>query len=70
MNIKKCMLLWHLLMANRLYTEEFFFNEMWAHAIPEMQRSNLVSCVIQVCISVAILLQWGVNVAIPLLLSN
>ena len=42
---------------NRLYTEEYFVNEMSAHAIPEMQRSNLVSCVIQVCISVAILLQ-------------
>ncbi|XP_034697917.1 probable pre-mRNA-splicing factor ATP-dependent RNA helicase DEAH9 isoform X1 [Vitis riparia] len=31
----------------RLYTEEYFVNEMSAHAIPEMQRSNLVSCVIQ-----------------------
>ncbi|RVW29663.1 putative pre-mRNA-splicing factor ATP-dependent RNA helicase DEAH9 [Vitis vinifera] len=27
----------------RLYTEEYFVNEMSAHAIPEMQRSNLVS---------------------------
>ncbi|KAK4485289.1 hypothetical protein RD792_007922 [Penstemon davidsonii] len=31
----------------RLYTEEYFLNEMSAHGIPEMQRSNLVSCVIQ-----------------------
>ncbi|KAL3820393.1 hypothetical protein ACJIZ3_006298 [Penstemon smallii] len=31
----------------RLYTEEYYLNEMSAHGIPEMQRSNLVSCVIQ-----------------------
>ncbi|KAF3451388.1 hypothetical protein FNV43_RR07483 [Rhamnella rubrinervis] len=31
----------------RLYTEEYFINEMSAEGIPEMQRSNLVSCVIQ-----------------------
>ncbi|KAG8385480.1 hypothetical protein BUALT_Bualt03G0049700 [Buddleja alternifolia] len=31
----------------RLYTEEYFINEMSADGIPEMQRSNLVSCVIQ-----------------------
>lgn len=31
----------------RLYTEEYFMNEMAADGIPEMQRSNLVSCVIQ-----------------------
>ncbi|KAK4589753.1 hypothetical protein RGQ29_020362 [Quercus rubra] len=31
----------------RLYTEEYFVNEMSAEGIPEMQRSNLVSCVIQ-----------------------
>uniref|UniRef100_A0A5B7BFG4 RNA helicase n=1 Tax=Davidia involucrata TaxID=16924 RepID=A0A5B7BFG4_DAVIN len=31
----------------RLYTEEYFVNEMCAEGIPEMQRSNLVSCVIQ-----------------------
>ncbi|KAL2931771.1 putative pre-mRNA-splicing factor ATP-dependent RNA helicase DEAH9 [Bienertia sinuspersici] len=31
----------------RLYTEEYFVNEMPAEGIPEMQRSNLVSCVIQ-----------------------
>ncbi|KAJ9136077.1 hypothetical protein P3X46_033189 [Hevea brasiliensis] len=31
----------------RLYTEEYFINEMPAQGIPEMQRSNLVSCVIQ-----------------------
>ncbi|XP_073139781.1 probable pre-mRNA-splicing factor ATP-dependent RNA helicase DEAH9 isoform X2 [Henckelia pumila] len=31
----------------RLYTEEYFMNEMSAHGIPEMQRSNLVPCVIQ-----------------------
>ncbi|XXG66746.1 hypothetical protein AAC387_Pa06g0259 [Persea americana] len=31
----------------RLYTEEYFVKEMHAEGIPEMQRSNLVSCVIQ-----------------------
>ncbi|KAI4312206.1 hypothetical protein MLD38_037045 [Melastoma candidum] len=31
----------------RLYTEEYFLKEMAAHGIPEIQRSNLVSCVIQ-----------------------
>ncbi|KAJ4703593.1 putative ATP-dependent RNA helicase [Melia azedarach] len=31
----------------RLYTEEYFINEMSAEGIPEIQRSNLVSCVIQ-----------------------
>ncbi|XP_062161565.1 probable pre-mRNA-splicing factor ATP-dependent RNA helicase DEAH9 isoform X2 [Alnus glutinosa] len=31
----------------RLYTEEYFVNEMSAEGVPEMQRSNLVSCVIQ-----------------------
>lgn len=31
----------------RLYTEEYYVNEMSAEGIPEMQRSNLVSCVIQ-----------------------
>ncbi|XP_048331112.2 probable pre-mRNA-splicing factor ATP-dependent RNA helicase DEAH9 [Ziziphus jujuba] len=31
----------------RLYTEEYFNNEMSAEGIPEIQRSNLVSCVIQ-----------------------
>ncbi|KAL6562088.1 ATP-dependent RNA helicase [Orobanche gracilis] len=31
----------------RLYTEEYFMNEMSADGTPEMQRSNLVSCVIQ-----------------------
>lgn len=31
----------------RLYTEEYFVNEMAAEGIPEIQRSNLVSCVIQ-----------------------
>lgn len=34
--------------ANRLYTEEYFIKEMSAEGIPEIQRSNLVSCVIQV----------------------
>jgi ATP-dependent RNA helicase DDX35 len=34
--------------AARLYTEEYFVNEMSAEGVPEMQRSNLVSCVIQV----------------------
>lgn len=32
----------------RLYTEEYYLNEMQPEGIPEMQRSNLVSCVIQV----------------------
>ncbi|CAA0817835.1 RNA helicase family protein [Striga hermonthica] len=31
----------------RLYTEEYFMNEMSPDGVPEMQRSNLVSCVIQ-----------------------
>ncbi|KAF5944491.1 hypothetical protein HYC85_018568 [Camellia sinensis] len=31
----------------KLYTEEHFVKEMSAEGIPEMQRSNLVSCVIQ-----------------------
>ncbi|KAG4178250.1 hypothetical protein ERO13_A10G029900v2 [Gossypium hirsutum] len=31
----------------RLYTEEYFLNEMSMQGIPEIQRSNLVSCVIQ-----------------------
>lgn len=31
----------------RLYTEEFYLKEMSEEGIPEMQRSNLVSCVIQ-----------------------
>lgn len=31
----------------RLYTEEYYLNEMQADGIPEMQRSNLVSCIIQ-----------------------
>ncbi|KAJ0942331.1 putative RNA helicase [Helianthus annuus] len=31
----------------RLYTEDYFVNEMSSHRIPEMQRSNLVSSVIQ-----------------------
>ncbi|XP_062013028.1 probable pre-mRNA-splicing factor ATP-dependent RNA helicase DEAH9 isoform X2 [Rosa rugosa] len=31
----------------RLYTEEYFVKEMSAEGIPEIQRSNLVSCVIQ-----------------------
>ncbi|XP_042502452.1 probable pre-mRNA-splicing factor ATP-dependent RNA helicase DEAH9 isoform X2 [Macadamia integrifolia] len=31
----------------RLYTEEYFVKEMPAEGIPEMQRSNLVPCVIQ-----------------------
>ncbi|XP_024177175.1 probable pre-mRNA-splicing factor ATP-dependent RNA helicase DEAH9 isoform X2 [Rosa chinensis] len=34
----------------RLYTEEYFVKEMSAEGIPEIQRSNLVSCVIQVFI--------------------
>ncbi|XP_057829272.2 probable pre-mRNA-splicing factor ATP-dependent RNA helicase DEAH9 isoform X2 [Cryptomeria japonica] len=31
----------------RLYTEEFYIKQMSTDGIPEMQRSNLVSCVIQ-----------------------
>ncbi|KAL8151455.1 hypothetical protein V2J09_021263 [Rumex salicifolius] len=31
----------------RLYTEEYFTNEMPSEGIPEIQRSNLMSCVIQ-----------------------
>ncbi|XP_010915577.1 probable pre-mRNA-splicing factor ATP-dependent RNA helicase DEAH9 [Elaeis guineensis] len=31
----------------RLYTEEYFVKEMPAEGIPEMQRSSLVSCVVQ-----------------------
>lgn len=31
----------------RLYTEDYYISEMSAEGIPEMQRSNLVSCVIQ-----------------------
>ncbi|XP_019175861.1 PREDICTED: probable pre-mRNA-splicing factor ATP-dependent RNA helicase DEAH9 [Ipomoea nil] len=31
----------------RLYTEEYFLNEMSTQGIPEIQRSSLVSCVIQ-----------------------
>nr|XP_011465801.1 PREDICTED: probable ATP-dependent RNA helicase DHX35 [Fragaria vesca subsp. vesca] len=31
----------------RLYTEEYFVKEMSSEGIPEIQRSNLVSCVIQ-----------------------
>ncbi|CAO2842930.1 unnamed protein product [Amaranthus hypochondriacus] len=31
----------------RLYTEEYYVNKMSAEGIPEMQRSTLVSCVIQ-----------------------
>lgn len=31
----------------RLYTEEYYTREMSAEGIPEMQRSNLVSCIIQ-----------------------
>lgn len=36
------------LISNRLYTEDYFLKEMAVDGIPEMQRSNLVSCVIQV----------------------
>lgn len=31
----------------RLYTEDYFVKEMPAEGVPEMQRSNLVSCVVQ-----------------------
>ncbi|GMI77652.1 hypothetical protein like AT4G18465 [Hibiscus trionum] len=31
----------------RLYSEEYYLNEMSVQGIPEIQRSNLVSCVIQ-----------------------
>lgn len=37
-----------LVSTTRLYTEEYFVNEMSSVGIPEMQRSKLVSCVIQV----------------------
>ncbi|TQE01044.1 hypothetical protein C1H46_013321 [Malus baccata] len=33
--------------TTRLYTEEYFAKEMSDEGIPEIQRSNLVSCVIQ-----------------------
>lgn len=36
------------LVGGRLYTEDYFLNEMVTEGIPEMQRTNLVSCVIQV----------------------
>lgn len=41
---------------HRLYTEEYFLKEMPTEGIPEMQRSNLVSCVIQVCKSLGFLI--------------
>ncbi|ONM28500.1 putative pre-mRNA-splicing factor ATP-dependent RNA helicase DEAH9 [Zea mays] len=31
----------------RIYTEEYYLTEMQSEGIPEMQRSNLVSCIIQ-----------------------
>ncbi|KAK3163326.1 hypothetical protein QOZ80_1AG0002170 [Eleusine coracana subsp. coracana] len=31
----------------RLYTEEYYLNEMQPEGVPEMQRSNLVPCIIQ-----------------------
>ncbi|PWZ31421.1 hypothetical protein Zm00014a_000513 [Zea mays] len=31
----------------RIYTEEYYLNEMQSEGIPEMQRSNLISCIIQ-----------------------
>lgn len=40
----------------RLYTEEYYLNEMQSEGIPEMQRSNLVSCIIQVPWSVCFLI--------------
>ncbi|KAG4948516.1 hypothetical protein JHK82_041697 [Glycine max] len=33
--------------ATRLYTEEYFLNHMSNEGIPEIQRSNMVSCLIQ-----------------------
>lgn len=33
----------------RLYTEEYYVNEMSTEGIPEIQRTSLVSSVIQVC---------------------
>ncbi|KAI4312242.1 hypothetical protein MLD38_037076 [Melastoma candidum] len=38
----------------RLYTEEYFHKEMSAQGIPEIQRSNLVSCIIQVLMALAL----------------
>lgn len=35
-------------MVTRLYTEDYFLKQMPGEGIPEMQRSNLVSTVIQV----------------------
>ena len=35
-------------LVTRLYTEDYFLKEMPGEGIPEMQRSNLVSTVIQV----------------------
>lgn len=36
------------MIITRLYTEEYFLSHMSVEGIPEIQRSNLVSCVIQV----------------------
>lgn len=36
------------MIATRLYTEEYFLNHMSNEGIPEIQRSSMVSCVIQV----------------------
>lgn len=46
---QSCIVTFSHVAATRLYTEEYFSKEMSAEGIPEMQRSNLVSCVIQVC---------------------
>ncbi|TKY71793.1 ATP-dependent RNA helicase DHX35 [Spatholobus suberectus] len=35
------------MIATRLYAEEYFLNHMSNEGIPEIQRSNMVSCVIQ-----------------------
>ena len=44
----------YLFVCVRLYAEEYFVNEMKDEGIPEMQRSRLDSCVVQACISVAV----------------
>lgn len=54
--------------ATRLYTEEYFVNEMSAQGIPEMQRSNLVPCVIQVCSFVAMIYKDSCSIVLLLLL--
>ncbi|OAY73977.1 hypothetical protein ACMD2_15717, partial [Ananas comosus] len=37
-----------------LYTEEYYLKEMSPEGIPEMQRSNVVSCIIQTHLALVI----------------